>query len=45
MVQLSLALKLCFHPWTKAVLVDISTSPPKWPPIARSIAIEDRGNL
>jgi hypothetical protein len=30
----SLASKLGFHPLTKAVLVAISTSPSKWPPIA-----------
>jgi hypothetical protein len=33
MLWLSLASKLGFRPLTKAVLVAISTSPPKWPPI------------
>ncbi len=33
MLWLSLASKLGFGPLTKAVLVAISTSPPKWPPI------------
>jgi hypothetical protein len=43
-LQLSLASKLGFHPLTKAVLVAISTSPPKWLH-TRSIAIEDSGNV
>jgi hypothetical protein len=30
MLQLTLASKLGFHPLTKAVLVALSTSPPKW---------------
>jgi hypothetical protein len=30
MLWLTLALKIGFHPLTKAVLVVISTSPPKW---------------
>jgi hypothetical protein len=33
MFWLSLTSKLGFHPLTKAVLVAIPTSPPKWPPI------------
>jgi hypothetical protein len=33
MLGFSLALKLGFQPLTKAILVAISTSPPKWPPI------------
>jgi hypothetical protein len=33
-LNLSLDSKLAFHPLTKAVLVVISTSPPKWPPMA-----------
>jgi hypothetical protein len=33
MLRLSLASKLGFHPLTKAVLVAISTSPPKLPHI------------
>jgi hypothetical protein len=32
-LPLGLAVKLGFHPLTKAVLVAISTSPPKWPPM------------
>jgi hypothetical protein len=31
MLCLTLASKLGFHPLTKAILVAISTSPPKWP--------------
>jgi hypothetical protein len=33
MLWLSLASKLGFHPLTKAVLVVLSTSPPKWPTV------------
>jgi hypothetical protein len=33
MLWLSLAFRLGFHPLTKAILVVISTSAPKWPPI------------
>jgi hypothetical protein len=33
MTWLSLASKLGFHPLTTAILVAISMSPPKWPPI------------
>jgi hypothetical protein len=39
-----LALKLGFHPLTKALLVAISTSPPQKATYG-SIAIEDSGNL
>jgi hypothetical protein len=33
MIQLGLVSKQGFHPLTKAILVAISTCPPKWPPI------------
>jgi hypothetical protein len=29
----ALALRISYHPWTKAILVAISASPPKWPPL------------
>ncbi len=45
MLQLSLALKLGFHPLTKGGLVAIYTSLQNKLPLAGSKAIEDRGNL
>jgi hypothetical protein len=33
MIPLGIASKLGCHPLTKAILIAISTSPPKWPPI------------
>jgi hypothetical protein len=45
-LPLGFASKLGFRPFTKAVLVTISTNPPKWPPLATSaIGIADSGNL
>jgi hypothetical protein len=33
MIPLGVASKIGFHPLTTSILVAISASPPKWPPI------------
>jgi hypothetical protein len=45
-ISLSLASKQAIHPLTKAILVAISMSPPKWPPYSsRCIEIEDSSEM